>query len=148
MIDHWWQTETGWPICSNCLGIEMLPIVPGSPARSVPGYEVRVLDAEGRAVDAGKIGALVIKSPLPPGTFTTLWNADDRFESTYFSKFAGYYETGDAGYIDENDYVFVMERTDDVINVGRHAAGAIVGSALVEVLERGEDPANWLRQLR
>jgi propionyl-CoA synthetase len=138
VIDHWWQTETGWPICSNCLGIEMLPIVPGSPARSVPGYEVRVLDAEGEAVNAGEIGALVIKSPLPPGTFTTLWNADDRFESTYFENYAGYYETGDAGYIDENDYVFVMARTDDVINVAGHRLST---GAIEEVLAAHPDVA-------
>jgi propionyl-CoA synthetase len=120
VIDHWWQTETGWSICANCLGIEQLPIVPGSPARAVPGYDVQVLDANGKQGKPGEIGALVIKSPLPPGTFTTLWNAEDRFVSAYFSKFPGYYETGDAGYIDENGYVFVMARTDDVINVAGH----------------------------
>jgi len=120
VIDHWWQTETGWSICANCLGIEQLPIVPGSPARAVPGYDVQVLDAEGKQGKPGEIGALVIKSPLPPGTFTTLWNAEDRFVSAYFSKFPGYYETGDAGYIDDNGYVFVMARTDDVINVAGH----------------------------
>jgi propionyl-CoA synthetase len=120
VIDHWWQTETGWSICANCLGIEQLPIVPGSPARAVPGYDVQVLDANGKPGKPGDIGALVIKSPLPPGTFTTLWNAEDRFVSAYFSKFPGYYETGDAGYIDENGYVFVMARTDDVINVAGH----------------------------
>jgi propionyl-CoA synthetase len=127
VIDHWWQTETGWAICANCLGIEPLPIVPGSPARAVPGYEIDVLDSEGRPVPRGDIGALVLKSPLPPGTFTTLWNADDRYVSTYFETYPGYYETGDAGYIDENDYVFVMARTDDVINVAGHrlATGAI-----------------------
>tara|TARA_R110001592_G_scaffold363248_5_gene682281 strand:+ start:19114 stop:20973 length:1860 start_codon:yes stop_codon:yes gene_type:complete len=120
VIDHWWQTETGWSICANCLGIEQLPIVPGSPARAVPGYDVRVLDANGEPVPAGEIGALVIKSPLPPGTFTNLWNAEDRFVQAYFSNFPGYYETGDAGYIDDNGYVFVMARTDDVINVAGH----------------------------
>ena len=120
VIDHWWQTETGWSICANCLGIEQLPIVPGSPARAVPGYDVQVLDANGKQGKPGEIGALVIKCPLPPGTFTTLWNAEDRFVSAYFSKFPGYYETGDAGYIDENGYVFVMARTDDVINVAGH----------------------------
>jgi propionyl-CoA synthetase len=120
VIDHWWQTETGWSICANCLGIEQLPIVPGSPARAVPGYDVQVLDSNGEQAPPGKIGALVIKSPLPPGTFTTLWNAEDRFVQAYFSKFPGYYETGDAGYIDDNGYVFVMARTDDVINVAGH----------------------------
>ena len=120
VIDHWWQTETGWSICANCLGIEQLPIVPGSPARAVPGYDVQVLDVNGEPAPAGEIGALVIKSPLPPGTFTNLWNAEDRFVQAYFSKFPGFYETGDAGYIDDNGYVFVMARTDDVINVAGH----------------------------
>ena len=127
VIDHWWQTETGWAICCNCLGIEMLPIVPGSPGRAVPGYTVEVLDAAGNAVSPGDIGALVLKLPLPPGTFTTLWNADDRFVDAYFKSYPGYYETGDAGYIDDNGYVYVMARTDDVINVAGHrlATGAI-----------------------
>ena len=138
VIDHWWQTETGWPICSNCLGIEQLPIVPGSPARAVPGYDVQVLDAEGGSVESGDIGALVIKNPLPPGTFTTLWNAPERFVSAYFKKFPGYYETGDAGYIDEDGYVFVMARTDDVINVAGHRLST---GAMEEVLSDNEDVA-------
>ncbi len=138
VIDHWWQTETGWPICSNCLGIEMLPIVPGSPARAVPGYDVQVLDSAGKAVTPGDIGALVIKSPLPPGNFTTLWNAPERFESNYFAKFPGYYETGDAGYIDDNGYVFVMARTDDVINVAGHRLST---GAMEEVLSDDVDVA-------
>ena len=127
VIDHWWQTETGWAICCNCLGIEMLPVVPGSPGRAVPGYTVEVLDAAGNPVAAGDIGALVLKLPLPPGTFTTLWNADDRFVDAYFRRYPGYYETGDAGYVDDNGYVYVMARTDDVINVAGHrlATGAI-----------------------
>ena len=120
VIDHWWQTETGWPICSNCLGIEYLPVVPGSPARPVPGYIVAALDERGKSVAVGTIGALVVELPLPPGTFTTLWNAEDRYQSAYFSKYPGYYETGDAGYIDDNGYVYVMARTDDVINVAGH----------------------------
>ncbi|MCH7537794.1 MAG: AMP-binding protein, partial [Proteobacteria bacterium] len=131
VIDHWWQTETGWSICANCLGLEPLPIVPGSPARPVPGYKVAVLDADGNAVASGEIGALVIESPLPPGTFTGLWNADERYEETYFRNFPGYYETGDAGYIDENGYVFVMSRTDDVINVAGHRLST---GAMEEVL--------------
>ncbi|MDH3747602.1 MAG: propionyl-CoA synthetase [Gammaproteobacteria bacterium] len=138
VIDHWWQTETGWPICSNCLGIELLPIVPGSPARPVPGYKVDVLDTAGKPVATGEIGALVLKSPLPPGTFTTLWNADDRFVSAYFSNYPGYYETGDAGYIDENGYVFVMARTDDVINVAGHRLST---GAIEEVLAAHADVA-------
>lgn len=138
VIDHWWQTETGWPICSNCLGIEFLPIVPGSPARAVPGYDVQVLDENGEQVATGDIGALVIKQPLPPGTFTTLWNAEDRFISAYFSRYPGYYETGDAGYIDENGYIFVMARTDDVINVAGHRLST---GAMEEVLADHPDVA-------
>ncbi len=138
VIDHWWQTETGWPICANCLGIEQLPIVPGSPARPVPGYDVAVLDNDGNEVATGDIGALVIEVPLPPGTFTTLWNADERFVSTYFSHYPGYYETGDAGYIDDNGYVFVMARTDDVINVAGHRLST---GAMEEVLAAHPDVA-------
>ena len=131
VIDHWWQTETGWSICANCLGLEPLPVVPGSPGQPVPGYVVAALDAKGNAVASGDVGALVIESPLPPGTFTSLWNADDRYEETYFRNFPGYYETGDAGYIDENGYVFVMSRTDDVINVAGHRLST---GAMEEVL--------------
>ncbi|MEH6586350.1 MAG: propionyl-CoA synthetase [Halioglobus sp.] len=138
VIDHWWQTETGWPICSNCLGIEELPIVPGSPARAVPGYDVQVLDENGEQVAVGDIGALVVKEPLPPGTFTTLWNAADRYVSAYFNRYPGYYETGDAGYIDENGYVFVMARTDDVINVAGHRLST---GAMEEVLADHPDVA-------
>jgi propionyl-CoA synthetase len=110
VIDHWWQTETGWPICANCMGDELGPIKPGSTAKPCPGYEVHALDSEGNEIAPGDIGAIAIKSPLPPGTFTTLWNADNRFEEAYFRTFPGYYETGDAGYIDEDGYVFVMAR--------------------------------------
>jgi len=138
VIDHWWQTETGWPICSNCLGIELLPIVPGSPARAVPGYDVQALDEEGNPVAAGDIGALAIRNPLPPGTFTTLWNAEERFIDSYFTRFPGYYETGDAGYIDDNGYVFVMARTDDVINVAGHRLST---GAMEEVLSDHDDVA-------
>jgi propionyl-CoA synthetase len=138
VIDHWWQTESGWPICSNCLGVEQLPIVPGSPARAVPGYDVQVLDSSGDNLAAGEIGALVIKSPLPPGTFTTLWNAKRRYQDAYFSTFPGYYETGDAGYIDDNGYVFVMARTDDVINVAGHRLST---GAMEEVLADHADVA-------
>ncbi|MEM1155317.1 MAG: propionyl-CoA synthetase [Pseudomonadota bacterium] len=138
VIDHWWQTETGWSICANCLGIEQLPIVPGSPARAVPGYDVQVLDGAGKPVPSGDIGALVIQSPLPPGTFITLWNAQERYVQAYFSNFPGYYETGDAGYIDENGYVFVMARTDDVINVAGHRLST---GAMEEVLADHPDVA-------
>lgn len=138
VIDHWWQTETGWPICANCLGIEQLPIVPGSPGRAVPGYEVGVLSSDGGPVSEGEIGSLVIKLPLPPGTFTTLWQADERYCDAYFNRFEGYYETGDAGYIDENGYVFVMARTDDVINIAGHRLST---GALEEVLAAHKDVA-------
>ncbi|MDH4040808.1 MAG: propionyl-CoA synthetase [Gammaproteobacteria bacterium] len=138
VIDHWWQTETGWSICANCLGIEQLPIVPGSPARPVPGYDVQVLDADGNRAAPGAIGALVIRSPLPPGTFTTLWNAEQRYVKAYFSRFPGFYETGDAGYIDDNGYVFVMARTDDVINVAGHRLST---GAMEEVLADHPDVA-------
>jgi len=138
VIDHWWQTETGWPICANCLGIERLPIVPGSPTRAVPGYEVVVLDEAGEPVADDSIGALAIRSPLPPGTFITLWNADERFEQAYFRRYPGYYETGDAGYIDSNGYVYVMARTDDVINVAGHRLST---GAMEEVLAAHPDVA-------
>jgi len=120
VIDHWWQTETGSSIAANCRGIEAVPVVPGSPSVAVPGYDIQVLDTDGKAVAAGDIGAIVVKLPLPPGTFTTLWNASERYQSAYFERYPGYYETGDAGFIDDNGYVFVMSRTDDVINVAGH----------------------------
>ena len=120
VIDHWWQTETGWPICANCLGIEHLPVKAGSPSKPVPGMDVRVVGPDNRGVKPGEIGALVIKLPLPPGTFVTLWNADERFVSSYLAQFPGYYTTADAGYIDEDGYVYVMSRTDDIINVAGH----------------------------
>jgi propionyl-CoA synthetase len=120
VIDHWWQTETGWPICANCMGIELLPVKPGSPTRPVPGWKMEVLDDTGHPVTTGDIGALVGVQPLPPGTFSTLWQADARFEESYFTEFPGYYQTGDAGMIDDDGYVYVMARTDDVINVAGH----------------------------
>ncbi len=138
VIDHWWQTETGWPICANCLGAELGPIKPGSTAKPLPGYDVYALDRQGQPVAEGDIGAIAIKSPLPPGTFTTLWNADDRFVDVYFKTFPGYYQTGDAGYIDEDGYVFVMSRTDDVINVAGHRLST---GAMEEVLTGLDDVA-------
>ena len=120
VIDHWWQTETGWPICANCLGIEPLKVKAGSPSKPVPGMDVRVVDPDNREMKPGEIGALVVKLPLPPGTFLTLWNADERFVASYLSQFPGYYMTADAGYIDEDGYVYVMSRTDDIINVAGH----------------------------
>ncbi len=124
VIDHWWQTETGWPIGGNCLGIERLPVKPGSCTRAVPGWDVRVLDpeAEGEARETkpGEIGALALKLPLPPGALTTLWQADERFIGSYLSAFPGFYQTADAGFIDEDGYIWVMSRTDDIINVAAH----------------------------
>jgi propionyl-CoA synthetase len=127
VIDHWWQTETGWPICANCIGLGMLPIKPGSPTKAMPGWDVRVLHDHGTQAPAGEIGSLVCKLPLPPGTLSTLWSADARYEASYLAEFPGYYKTGDAGFIDEDGYVFVMTRTDDVINVAGHrlSTGAI-----------------------
>ena len=120
VIDHWWQTETGWPITANPAGIELMPIKPGSSTKPMPGWDLRVLDPEGHEVKRGEIGALVAKLPLPPGTLPTLWNADDRFVQSYLREFPGYYETADAGYIDADGYVYVMTRTDDIINVAGH----------------------------
>ena len=138
VIDHWWQTETGWSICAICKGIEMRDVVSGSPGQPVPGYQMDVLDADKQPVAAGEIGALVVKLPLPPGTFTTLWGAPERFKSSYFESFPGYYETGDAGYIDENGYAFVMARTDDVINVAGHRLST---GGIEEVLAAHSDVA-------
>jgi propionyl-CoA synthetase len=120
VIDHWWQTETGWPIAANCMGIEALPIKPGSPTMAVPGYDVRVLSEEGTQVRADREGAVVIKLPLPPGTLPTLWQDDRRYFQSYLSTFPGYYLTGDGGHIDQDGYIFVMGRIDDVINVAGH----------------------------
>ena len=120
VVDHWWQTETGWSICANCLGIEALPVKEGSVAVPVPGMDLDVLGPEGKPLPRGEIGALVVRLPLPPGTLLTLWNADERFVDAYMSEYPGCYETADAGYIDGDGYVFVMARTDDIINVAGH----------------------------
>jgi len=127
VIDHWWQTETGWPIAVNCLGIERLPVKPGSAGRPAPGWDVHVLDAGGKNVVPGDVGAIACKLPIPPGTLPGLWQADERYRSAYLENFPGFYETGDAGFIDEDGYVFVMSRTDDIINVAGHrlSTGAI-----------------------
>jgi propionyl-CoA synthetase len=120
VVDNWWQTETGWPIASNLRGLQPMPIKPGSPTVPVPGYDVHVLDEQGRQVPPGVEGAICIKLPLPPGTLPTLWGDDERYVSSYLSTFSGYYLTGDGGYFDEDGYLFVMGRTDDVINVAGH----------------------------
>jgi len=120
VYDHWWQTETGWTIAGNPVGIEPMPVKLGSPTVAMPGYDVQILDPEGNELPAGELGAIAIKLPLPPGTLPTLWNAPDRFRKSYLSTFPGYYETGDAGMKDEDGYLWIMARTDDVINVAGH----------------------------
>jgi propionyl-CoA synthetase len=120
VVDHWWQTETGWAIAANLRGLQPMPIKPGSPSVAVPGYDVRVLDEVGAECDRGNEGAIAIKLPLPPGTLPTLWQADDRYVSGYLSVYDGYYLTGDGGHIDEDGYIYVMGRTDDVLNVAGH----------------------------
>ncbi|MEM1267312.1 MAG: AMP-binding protein [Pseudomonadota bacterium] len=139
VIDHWWQTETGYTIVGNPRGLEALPMKTGSPTVPMPGYDIDVLDDAGHAVAAGTLGALAIKLPLPPGTLSGLWNAEARFRSSYLDTFPGYYETGDAGMIDEDGYVYIMARTDDVINVAGHrlSTGAMeeVLAALPDVAE-------------
>lgn len=120
VVDHWWQTETDWAIAANCIGIEPLPIKPGSPTKAVPGYDLQVLDDQGGPVAAGDIGRIMIKLPMPPGCLPTLWNNDDRFIQSYMSVQPGYYLSGDAGFIDEDGYLFVMSRIDDIINVAGH----------------------------
>ena len=119
-IDHWWQTETGWAIASTCLGIENTPVKAGSPGRPVPGWQVQVVDDAGHPIKAGDIGAIVVKLPMAPGSLPTLWNNDARFMDSYMADYPGFYKTGDAGYMDEDGYVYVMSRTDDIINVAGH----------------------------
>jgi propionyl-CoA synthetase len=120
VIDHWWQTETGWTICGNPTGIELLAVKPGSATVPMPGYDVQVLDEMGQEADADEIGSIVIKLPLPPGSLPTLWHNDEGFKRSYLSAFKGYYTTADAGYKDEDGYVWIMSRTDDIINVAGH----------------------------
>ncbi|GAB3290338.1 propionyl-CoA synthetase [Pseudidiomarina andamanensis] len=120
VYDHWWQTESGWPICANPVGIAEHPIKPGSATLPMPGYDVRILDYKGQEIGANEQGAVAIKLPLPPGCLTTIWNDEARFVSGYLSEFDGYYSTGDGGYKDDDGYVFIMGRTDDVINVAGH----------------------------
>ena len=136
VIDHWWQTETGWTIAANPMGVEALPVKIGSPSVAMPGYDVRVLDADGSELPPGELGAIAIKLPLPPGTLPTLWNAEARFRKSYLETFEGYYETGDAGYIDADGYIYIMARTDDVINVAGHRLST---GAMEEVLASHPD---------
>ncbi|KAB7615421.1 propionyl-CoA synthetase [Amylibacter sp. SFDW26] len=120
VVDHWWQTEIGYPAVCNPAGIELMPIKLGSPAVPMPGFDMQILDDEGSELPKGELGAIAIKLPLPPGTLPTLWNAEERYKSSYLEAFPGYYETGDAGYMDEDGYLYIMARTDDVINVAGH----------------------------
>jgi propionyl-CoA synthetase len=138
VIDHWWQTETGWPITGNCMGIEPLTLKPGSCTKPVPGYNVEVINSLGKKLGPREEGLVVIKLPLPPGTLPSLWNADDRFVSSYMKIFPGYYFTSDGGFIDEDGYVFIMGRVDDVINVAGHRLST---GSMEEVVARHSDIA-------
>jgi propionyl-CoA synthetase len=138
VIDHWWQTETGWPIAANCLGIEQLPVKPGSPTRAVPGYDVRVLGDDGKEVRDSEIGSIMIRLPLPPGTLPTLWGDDQRYIDSYLSARPGWYLTGDAGYRDEDGYLWIMSRIDDIINTAGHRLST---GAMEEVLSAHQDVA-------
>ncbi len=138
VVDHWWQTETGWPIASNCMGLHRFPIKPGSPTKAVPGWQVDVLDDAKAIVKAGTIGSICCKLPLPPGTLPTLWNADQRYKDAYLAEFPGYYKTADAGYKDEDGYLYIMARTDDIINVAGHRLST---GAMEEVLASHPDVA-------
>ena len=138
VIDHWWQTETGWAIAADCMGLESLPVKPGSPTKPVPGWDVRVLDEANKEVARGQSGAICVKLPLPPGSLPTLWNNDAGFIKSYLTEFPGYYMTADAGFMDEDGYVYIMARTDDVINVAGHRLST---GAMEEVLSRHQDVA-------
>jgi len=138
VIDHWWQTETGWPIAANCIGIETFPIKPGSASLAVPGYDVQVLDDAGKQVPDGTIGSIAIKLPLPPGTLPTMWNNDASYKEIYLVTYPGYYLTADAGYKDEDAYLWIMSRIDDIINVAGHRLST---GAMEEVLASHPDVA-------
>jgi propionyl-CoA synthetase len=138
VIDHWWQTETGWCIAGNPVGLGALPVKYGSPTVSMPGYDVRVLDEQCTEMPRGKMGSLVIKLPLPPGCLPTLWEADERFKESYLSEFPGYYKTADAGFKDEDGYLYIMGRTDDIINVAGHRLST---GGMEEVLSAHKDVA-------
>ena len=120
VIDHWWQTETGWAVAANCIGLGRLPVKPGSPTKPVPGFDVWVLDDDAQPVEAGEIGTFAIKLPMPPGCLATLWHNDAGYVTSYLNQFEGYYSTADAGFVDEDGYLYIMSRTDDIINVAGH----------------------------
>jgi propionyl-CoA synthetase len=138
VIDHWWQTETGWCIAGNPLGIELFPVKYGSATKALPGWDVRCVDVSNQEVKRGDIGAIVIKLPLPPGALLTLWNADERFVKSYLTDYPGYYQTGDAGFVDDDGYVYIMARTDDIINVAGHRLST---GAMEDVLSAHKDVA-------
>jgi propionyl-CoA synthetase len=138
VIDHWWQTETGWAIAGNPVGLGQLPVKRGSPTVPMPGYDLRVVDDASKEVPRGKMGSLVVKLPLPPSCLPTLWQADDRMRESYLAEFPGYYKTADAGYIDDDGYVYVMGRTDDIINVAGHRLST---GGMEEVLASHKDVA-------
>jgi propionyl-CoA synthetase len=138
VIDHWWQTETSWAISANCTGIEMMKTKYGSACKAVPGYEVKIIKPDQTLAKPNEMGDIVVKLPLPPGTFPTLWNADKRYEETYMSNYKGYYQTYDAGHIDEDGYISIMSRTDDIINVAGHRLST---GAIEEVLSEHQSVA-------
>jgi propionyl-CoA synthetase len=139
VIDHWWQTETGWAICANCIGLHEFPVKEGSPTKPAPGWNLQVLDPESKTpVNPGEIGALVVKLPLPPGSLPTLWQNDQRYIESYLDEFPGYYMTADAGFIDDEGYAYIMARTDDIINVAGHRLST---GAMEEVLADHPDVA-------
>jgi propionyl-CoA synthetase len=138
VIDHWWQTETGWPIAGNPIGLGMLPVKHGSPTVAMPGYDVRIVDEQCKEVPAGRMGSIVVRLPLPPSCLPTLWQQDDRFKESYLAEFPGYYKTADAGFTDEDGYLFIMGRTDDIINVAGHRLST---GGMEEVLSGHKDVA-------
>ncbi len=138
VYDHWWQTETGYTIAGNPAGIEAMPVKIGSPTVAMPGYDVQILNEGGHEMQPGELGAIAVKLPLPPGTLPTLWNAPERYVKSYLTTFPGYYETGDAGMIDTDGYLYIMARTDDVINVAGHRLST---GGLEEVLAAHPDVA-------
>src|SRR5881296_1323062 len=138
VVDHWWQTETGWPIAANCVGLGMLPVKAGSPTKPVAGYDVRVLGEDNNEMPAGQIGSIAIRLPLPPGCLPTLWNNDTGYEKSYLTKHPGHYLTGDAGYKDGDGYLYIMSRVDDIINVAGHRLST---GAMEEVLSAHPDVA-------
>jgi propionyl-CoA synthetase len=138
VIDHWWQTESGWPMAANFAGLGLFPVKPGSAGKAVPGFDVQVLDESGQEMPAGRTGNIGVKLPLPPGCLPTLWNNDEGFVNSYLRAFPGYYLTADAGYKDEDGYLWVMGRTDDIINVAGHRLST---GAMEEVLAAHPDVA-------